>query len=233
MPQGGIARLAPVRQQQAPLRNKIISSLRDAIESGLLEPGARLVEKELCEQLDVSRTSLREALRELQAEGMLEHTSNRSLTVSHMSPRDAANAYEVRALLEAMVVEQFIVRADEAALKALVKEADVLKAAYRSGVLDRMIGAKRNFYDRLCAEADNLVAFDIINRLMLRTSTLRGRSMLRKERQIQGAKEVEAVIVAIQARDVAAARKAVTEHVHAAAHFALGAAESGQVLAKP
>jgi DNA-binding GntR family transcriptional regulator len=230
MPQGGIARLAPVRQQQAPLRNKIIASLRDAIEAGVLEPGARLIEKELCEQLDVSRTSLREALRELQAEGMLEQTSNRSLTVSNLSPADASSAYEVRAVLEALVTEQFIARADEAMLKQLVREGDALKAAYRSGALDRMIAAKRSFYNRLCAGAGNRIAFDIVNRLMLRTSTLRSRSMLRKERQLQGAKEIEAVIAAIQARDVGKARKAVVDHVEAAARFALGGAEDAQAI---
>jgi DNA-binding GntR family transcriptional regulator len=222
MANAGIAKLSPVRQQQAPLRNKIISALRDAIESGVLEPGARLVEKELCEQLDVSRTSLREALRELQAEGMLEQTSTRSLTVSNLSPADAANAYQIRAVLEALVVGQFIALASDGEFKLLAKDGETLKAAYRSGALDRMIGAKRNFYRRLCAGADNRVAFDIINRLMLRTSNLRSRSMLRKERQLQGAEEIDALLTAIAARDVAAARQAVTVHVDQAAAFALG-----------
>lgn len=220
-PDGGIARLAPVQQQQAPLRNKIIASLRDAIESGVLEPGQRLVEKELCEQLDVSRTSLREALRELQSEGLLEQTSNRSLTVSNLSPADAVSAYEVRAVLEALVVEQFIERAPDADFKGLTKEGEALKSAYRSGALDRMIAAKRNFYQRLCAGAGNRIAFDIINRLMLRTSNLRSRSMLRKERQQQGAEEIAALLAAIAAKDVAAARAAVMLHVQHASKFAL------------
>ncbi len=55
--------LAPLRQETAPLRRKIAASLRAAIESGGLPPGARLVEKDLCQQLNVSRTSLREAIR--------------------------------------------------------------------------------------------------------------------------------------------------------------------------
>ena len=95
-------RLAPLQQQSAPLRNKIILALRSAIETGLLQPGARLVERDLCEQLNVSRTSLREALRELQAEGVLTHTDNRGLAVVVLSRDDAMNAYRLRAVVEAL-----------------------------------------------------------------------------------------------------------------------------------
>jgi DNA-binding GntR family transcriptional regulator len=59
--------LNPLVHEPAPLRNKIMNSLRKAIETGALEPGTHLVEKDLCEKLNVSRTSLREALRQLQA----------------------------------------------------------------------------------------------------------------------------------------------------------------------
>src|ERR1700761_9602055 len=110
--QGG--RLAPLQHQAAPLRNKIISALRRAIETGVLQPGARLVERDLCEQLNVSRTSLREALRELQADGVLAHTDSRGLEVSTLSTEEAENAYRIRAVLEALIVEQFIERADDA-----------------------------------------------------------------------------------------------------------------------
>src|SRR5262245_64227966 len=78
-------RLAALRQPSASLRSRIIDSLRQAIETGILEPGARLVERELCEQLQVSRTSLREALGELQAEGILAYSANRRLSVSIIS----------------------------------------------------------------------------------------------------------------------------------------------------
>ena len=67
----GAGRLAALQAPQVSLRSRIIEALRRAIETGVLAPGARLVERDLCEQLKVSRTSLREALGELQAEGIL------------------------------------------------------------------------------------------------------------------------------------------------------------------
>jgi DNA-binding GntR family transcriptional regulator len=216
--------LAPLRQQAAPLRNKIITAIRQAIETGVLEPGTRLIEKELCEQLEVSRTSLREALRELQAEGIFEQTTSRGLKVNGILREEAENAYRIRAVLEALVVEQFILSASNAEIALLAADAEKLQAAYRSGALERMIGAKHAFYDRICTGANNAIARDIISRLVLRTSSLRWRSMIRPERQQQSILEIGRLMQAIVRRDVAAARAAATLHVEHAAQSALGQA---------
>lgn len=215
------AKLSPLEYQTAPLRNKIIAALRGAIETGMLRPGARLVERDLCEQLNVSRTSLREALRELQAEGVLSHVDNRGLVVSILTESEARNAYRLRAVLEALVVEQFVEVADDDEFERLSADGQILKKAYASGALDKILSSKRAFYDRICTGAGNTLAFDIITRLILRTSSLRSRSLARKERQQQSIKEIDAILDAIMARDVAAAKRAATVHVENAAQSAL------------
>jgi DNA-binding GntR family transcriptional regulator len=225
-------RLTPLKQPAAPLRTQIIASLRKAIELGFLAPGTRLVEKDLCEQLGVSRTSLREALRELQSEGILEHTATRGLAVSAISREDATNVYRIRAVLEALIVEQFIEKADDGAVAALARDADALKIAYRSAELEQIVVAKRAFYDRICTGADNPVAFDIISRLILRTSSLRAPSLLRKQRQHESIKEIDALVRFIQQRDIAAARKMAAAHVDHAARSALGATDIARPVAK-
>jgi DNA-binding GntR family transcriptional regulator len=214
-------RLASLQQPSISLRSRIIHSLRRAIETGVLEPGARLVEKDLCEQLQVSRTSLREALGELQAEGILTYSPTRRLSVSVISQTDAENAYRIRAAMEALVVEQFIEKADEDELAALVEESIQLKNAYRSGDVEQMLLAKRAFYDSICSGAKNPMAFDIINRLVLRTSVLRRRSLMRKQRQLQSIKEIDILIDAIRRRDLKSAREAAMENVAHSARSAL------------
>ncbi|MGB6937619.1 MAG: GntR family transcriptional regulator [Xanthobacteraceae bacterium] len=214
-------RLRALQEPQVSLRSRIIKSLRRAIETGVLEPGARLVERELCEQLKVSRTSLREALGELQAEGILTYSPTRRLSVSVISPADAENAYRIRGTLEALVVEQFIEKASEDEFAALIKEGDRLKAAYRSGNVDRMLVAKRAFYDRICSGAQNAIAFDIINRLVLRTSGLRRHSLLRVERQQQSIEEVDTLLSAVTRRDIVAALQAALQNVANSAKSAL------------
>jgi DNA-binding GntR family transcriptional regulator len=206
-------RLAALQEPSISLRSRIIHSLRRAIETGVLAPGARLVERELCEQLKVSRTSLREALGELQAEGILTYSATRRLSVNVISQTEAENAYRIRGTLEALIVEQFIEKAGAADLAALIEEGKRLKSAYRSGDVDQMLVAKRSFYDRICSGAQNAIAFDIINRLVLRTSGLRRRSLMRKERQQQSVKEVDILIDAISRRDVEAARMAALGNV--------------------
>jgi len=223
-----VVRLSPVQHQSAPLRNKIIAVLRSAIETGVLAPGTRLIEKDLCDQLNVSRTSLREALRELQAEGIFEPMSARGLTISTISREDAENAYRIRSVLEALVVEQFIEKADDIAVRDLARHGEILRGAYRSGVLETIIDTKRAFYDRICTGADNAIAFDIINRLVLRTSSLRRHSLSRKERHVQSIEEIDRLINAIQKRDIEAARQAALDHVRNSARSALDATETSR-----
>jgi DNA-binding GntR family transcriptional regulator len=217
------AKLAPLKHQPAPLRNKIIAALRNAIETGVLEPGARLVERDLCGQLNVSRTSLREALRELQAEGVLFQSGARGLAVSKITAEDAANAYRIRAVLEGLAVEQFIERASDLDIQKIAKDAEILKSAYRSGDVNRMLVHRREFYDRICTVAGNGLAFDLINRLVLRTSSLRSRSLSRTQRQQQSPREIDAIVSAIKKRDRQAGRAAAIAHVESAAMSAFEA----------
>jgi GntR family transcriptional regulator, trigonelline degradation regulator len=91
----------PLQQSPAPLRDAIISSLREAIELGDLRPGDRLVERLLCEQLGVSRTSLREALRELVAEGVIGQGPDRGLVVTEVTEEEARSVYSRNRVLGA------------------------------------------------------------------------------------------------------------------------------------
>jgi DNA-binding GntR family transcriptional regulator len=227
MPDRDVVKLSPVRHQPAPLRSKIIAALRSAIETGVLAPGTRLIEKDLCDQLNVSRTSLREALRELQAEGIFEPESARGITIATISREEAENAYRIRSVLEALVVEQFIENADDAQIRELIRDGEALKLSYESGVLPRIIESKRAFYDRICSGADNAIAFDIINRLVLRTSSLRRQSLMRKERQAQSIREIDRLVKAIVKRDTETARAGAMDHVRNSARSALGPAIAG------
>lgn len=212
---------APLKQEAAPLRNKIIQSLRRAIETGHLEPGARLIEKDLCQQLNVSRTSLREALRQLQAEGILTELYNRGLAVVTVTEQDAENIYRIRGVLEPLIIEQFIENAPDAEVASLVRHSEQLKKAYKTGTAEEIVATKRDFYDRICSGARNPIAFDLLKKLTLLTSPLRRISVVQPDRRLQSIKEIEQIVEAISKRDKRAAHLAAETHVANSARSAL------------
>ena len=133
----------------APVRTQVVESLRGAILDGRLAPGRRLVEKDLCQMLGVSRPSVREALRALEAEGLISSIPNRGPVVTELTPEDAASIYQVRGALESLAAELFTINASDENIADLRHAAGELEAAYDSGEVSRMIAAKRAFYDVL------------------------------------------------------------------------------------
>jgi GntR family transcriptional regulator, trigonelline degradation regulator len=91
-------------ERPAALRDQVVGNLRDAIINGQFAPGARLVERQMCELLGVSRTLVREALRQLEAEGWVRILPYRGPVVASMTPEEVRDLYEVRSALEGIEV---------------------------------------------------------------------------------------------------------------------------------
>ena len=123
--------------------------LRELIIEGELAPGARLNERALCERLGVSRTPLREALRVLAAEGLVELPPNRSAVVASLSGDDIRESFEVMSALEALSGElacRHITAAEIAEIKALTFE---LLACHAREDLPSYYRLNRPIHDRL------------------------------------------------------------------------------------
>ena len=140
------------------LYTQVADTLRNAIVVGELAPGERLVERTLCERMGVSRTSLREAMRELENEGLVTNLLNRGLIVSVVDPKVAKDIYDVRESLEALVCRLFCENATENDIARCRSVYDELMSAYRQGIASDMIAAKARFYDVLIAGANNAEA---------------------------------------------------------------------------
>lgn len=103
------------------LRSQVENQLRQAIVGGLLKPGQKLVERELCERLGVSRPSLREALRRLEAEKLIVNVPHRGPEVASMTLAEARDLYAMRRLLEGFAAREFTRLATDEQVKALAK----------------------------------------------------------------------------------------------------------------
>ncbi len=131
------------------LREQVAERMRMAIATGRFPPGARLIERELCEMMGVSRTSLREALRELQAAGLITTQHSRGLSVAVVTREDAEAIYQVRAVLEGLAARLFTRNATTEQMAALRRSVERLAEVYANFSADEFITAKTAFYDIL------------------------------------------------------------------------------------
>lgn len=216
-----VATLAPLRSPPAPLRAKIVAALRGAIEVGELAPGERLVERDLCERLGISRTSLREALREVVAEKLVTQGASRGLFVTQTTREEARAAYSLRGVIQGHVAEAFVDGALEAERATFSRASDALLAAYQRGDPAQVLAAKRNFYAALCAGAKNPLALELIEQLCLRVASWRRQALGRAERNASSIAEIREITRWVEAGDPAHARSAMIDHVRSVKRWAL------------
>ncbi len=211
-----------MRVQTLPgLREQVAERLRLAIATGKFAPGARLIERELCEMMGVSRTSLREALRELQADGLISLQPNKGLSVSVVTLETARSIYQVRATLEGLAARLFARRATDSQMAQLRESIDRLAEVYDNFSAERFITAKTHFYDILLEGAGNEIAAEMLRRIHTRVSQLRVVSLSSAERAQKSIRELRDFMDALEARDEDLAWQVCTAHVEAAGAAAL------------
>jgi DNA-binding GntR family transcriptional regulator len=211
-----------MRVQTLPgLREQVAERLRMAIATGKFPAGTRLIERELCEMMGVSRTSLREALRELQADGLITLQPNKGMSVSVVTEETARSIYEVRAMLEGLAARLFARHATPEQMSELRRSVDKLAEVYDNFSSEAFIAAKTHFYDVLLEGAGNPVAADMLRRIHTRVSQLRVVSLSSAERAQQSIRELREFLDALEKRDEERAWQVCVAHVEAAAKAAL------------
>jgi len=210
-----------ITRKPVPLRNEVIERLRSAICKQLLPQGSRLIERQLCEMLGVSRTLVREALRQLEAEGLVTIMPNRGPSVAVLDRETAKGIYEVRAVLEALAAELFVERATEEDRQRLQVAFAAGKRAFERGDIAGSLDEWVRFYDALFAGARNESIAVTLWPLMGRIYMLRARSLSMPDRRAASMKEMEAIMEAILCRDPARAWETSRRHVRNAAVYAL------------
>ena len=118
------------------LANEVTASIRDAILSGRLAPGERLREESLASSMDVSRGPVREAIVQLQREGLVVVQRNRGTFVARLSVKDLEEVYSLRRAVEGLAVMQAIRHAGDAQLKELQTIVDTMAAHYARGITE-------------------------------------------------------------------------------------------------
>jgi GntR family transcriptional regulator, trigonelline degradation regulator len=208
--------LRQVSRIVAPVREQLLQMMREAIVTGQWKPGERLVERELCEGSGASRSSVREALRQLESEGLVTVVPNRGPIVSVLSAQEAVDIYDLRVVLGSFMVTLFCERGTDEQIQALHKCFEQMEAATAAQDFVWALHGTEQFHDILLAGAGNTALTDTLGRLHSLISYLRARSMSTQEFLPTMLEENRAVLNAVTQRDVAAAVKAMENHIGAA-----------------
>lgn len=207
----------------APLRQQIVAQIRASIVRQDYVAGDRLVERVLCERFDASRTVVREALRELEGEGLVATIPNRGSVVATLTAKEAMDLYDVRGALEALIGRLFTLRASDGDVEALTVQLSVTESALRSDDLMAALEEKDRFYGILMAGAANRFAADDLSSLHARISLLRAITLGAANRTEQTIQELRDILGAIRNRDADRVAVLCQSHVDAAQAVALRA----------
>lgn len=208
------ARLAPIQlDAYKPLREVVSETLRQAIKDGILKPGERLMEIQLAEELGVSRTPIREAIRKLELEGFVIMVPRRGTYVADVSLKDIAQVFEIRSALEelaaGLAAERITVDELEYLERVLVEINDYID----QGDFDKIVDADVRFHDVLYHASRNTRLVEILNNLREQMMRFRSISMHYQGRLAATWEEHRLIVENIANHDSAQARKIARRHM--------------------
>jgi DNA-binding GntR family transcriptional regulator len=206
--------------------------LREAILRGDLKPGQKLKQQELADWLGMSATPVREVLRILESEGLLEHTPHKGVYVAEVSPEDSAEITPIRVALEGLAVRMFVSRLDDSDLDVLEELLSEMEEAWRAMDLVRVRRSNYHFHSAIYTGAGSEILRGLIERLWPRFATdLLWMIPGRAEESIE---QHRAILEALRKREEHLAVQLMTEHITTAGEQIvefIGRQSSGRILA--
>ena len=197
------------------LHETVVARLRDLISEGQLPEGSRIVERELCDQLGVSRTPLREAFKVLASEGLVEILPNRGAVVTRLSPREAHDMLAVLARLEAFAGELACLHATDDELQALRDLHDRMMAHYRQREKLEYFRINQSIHVEIVRVARNEVLRSMHGRLHARMKRSRFRGNDIPDNWAAAVADHEELIVALETRNGRLAHDVLRRHIEA------------------
>jgi DNA-binding GntR family transcriptional regulator len=202
------------------LREITLDRLRTAIVEHHFKPGSRLTERDLCDQLGVSRSVVREVIRHLESEGLVTTIPHHGPIVARLDAATAAQIYEIRGLLESAAASAAAEQATPDDLKKMRAALAAIKSAYAAHDHHAVIVSTTQFYEVMFEAGGKAVAWEVVKRLNSRISWLRFMTISSPGRSVSGPSQMEKIFDAIEQRRPAEAAAAIGEHVSRAASIA-------------
>jgi DNA-binding GntR family transcriptional regulator len=206
--------LVPIKlDNYKPLRELVFESLREAIIAGQLKPGERMMEIQLAEEMGVSRTPIREAIRKLELEGLVVMVPRKGAYVAGLSLKDVAEVFEIRRALEGLASELAADRITEAELENLERYLVKIAEEIEVGDLNKVVDTDTDFHTLLYQASRNQRLSLIISNLREQIQRFRATSLAIPGRMKEALEEHRQIVEAISSRDGETARRLAQEHI--------------------
>lgn len=220
-------KLEPIKlDNYQPLREVVCETLREAIRTGALKPGERLMEIQLAEELGVSRTPVREAIRKLELEGYVIMMPRRGTYVASLSIRDVNEVFEIRTSLDSLASGLAAERITEEELERLKRLLALIGAYIEQNDMDKIVETDTEFHDLLYQVSRNTRLVGIIFNLREQLTRFRSASMSYPGRLKETLEEHSRIVDAIADGDVERAQKAAEDHMEKSEQTLLVSMES-------
>jgi DNA-binding GntR family transcriptional regulator len=195
------------------LRERVHDHLKQEILANRFAPGTELLEVPLSAELGVSRGPVREALRSLEAEGLVRITPRRGAVVTSLTKHDFLDAYQVRESLEALAVRLAVPRLGEAALRSLEERIARMEEHAAAGDDDAFFEENSAFHEAFVVASANGVLVGVYRRLMAQMGPYRRPSARLRGNLERSVAEHREIVAAARARDVEGAVDLVLRHI--------------------
>lgn len=189
------------------------NQIKNLIIKNRIEPNTLLVERQLSEQLGVSSTPIREALKRLTSEGLTEFIPGKGVFVSNLTFEDFINISEVREALEGMAAKLCTLKKDEKVIETLEKNLDALEEALNSGDYDQSVEYDIQFHHILISGAKNPKLENLLNGIYDQINRFAFFSVSDVERQRMSLRQHRKVLEAIKNDDANLAEKLIRDHI--------------------
>ncbi|HYD56116.1 MAG TPA: GntR family transcriptional regulator [Burkholderiales bacterium] len=203
--------IAPISRR--PLHEEAVDRLRDQIVQGRLAPGERLNERELCQQLGISRTPLREAIKLLATEGLVELLPNRGAVVSAVEPQRIAQTLTVMGTLEALAGELVCANAGDEEIRRIRALHGRMVTMHARGDLAGYFRHNQMIHLAIVEASGNAVLANTYRQLNANVKRARYMANLSRERWDAAVAEHESIMQALEKRDAAKLKRLLADHL--------------------
>ncbi len=204
-------------KQPVNLAEQVYQELRKEIIEGKIEKGRQLTELSLSKAMGVSRTPVREAMKQLETEGLIELRPNRGAVVLGIETRDFRDIYEIRSLLEGRAAEKAALNADEDRVNQLMEITDLTEFYIERGDYERVTVMDDRFHALIYEMTNSRILQKILTDLHAYAESIRERSIKEPGRAAETLKEHRAILEAISEKDEKKAGMLMSCHIQNAA----------------